>query len=183
MDNPLDPPWFEMPDNPFPYAQNSIAPTLEEYLGSAEEEGEAKGVFVVFSLGETAFAVEVAFAEEVARKRTLTEVPGAPSFIKGIVSLRGEMIPVMDITERLGKACSSAFFSERVIQPERMLVVSAKDSKLAFLAERIDGMMEIHPRMIKSDGEDKDPLGFIKAVAMFKTKTIKILNMERLMEF
>jgi purine-binding chemotaxis protein CheW len=55
-----------------------------------------------FTLGGDEYAVEIQKVREVINFRELTPLPKAPSFVKGIINLRGEVIPVIDLREKFG---------------------------------------------------------------------------------
>src|ERR1700688_4434945 len=53
--------------------------------------------FVVFRLGGEGYALEVMRVQEVLDMQTLTEVPGGPKFLLGVINLRGHVVPVYDL--------------------------------------------------------------------------------------
>ena len=55
-----------------------------------------------FTVGGDEYAVEIQKVREVINFREITQLPKAPSFVKGIINLRGEMIPVIDLREKFG---------------------------------------------------------------------------------
>ncbi len=65
---------------------------------------EPKQQYLAFGLGGGAFAMEIVYVKEVIQYGELTEVPLMPAFLRGVISLRGAMVPVIDLSVRLGKA-------------------------------------------------------------------------------
>jgi len=63
-------------------------------------EGELQ--LVVFQLAREEFAVEVSQVQEIIPMVAITRLPRAPQFIKGIINLRGKILPVIDLGERVG---------------------------------------------------------------------------------
>jgi len=57
-----------------------------------------------FTVGGDEYAVEIQKVREVINFREITQLPKAPSFVKGIINLRGEVIPVIDLREKFGLA-------------------------------------------------------------------------------
>jgi purine-binding chemotaxis protein CheW len=55
-----------------------------------------------FTVGGDEYAVEIQKVREVINFREITQLPKAPSFVKGIINLRGEVIPVIDLREKFG---------------------------------------------------------------------------------
>ncbi|MCL2099302.1 MAG: chemotaxis protein CheW [Oscillospiraceae bacterium] len=57
---------------------------------------------LIFTLGKETYGVPILKIQNIERKLDITPVPGAPSFVKGITNLRGQIIPVLDLKEKLG---------------------------------------------------------------------------------
>jgi purine-binding chemotaxis protein CheW len=79
----------------------------EKACGSEGEEEvvEARGKenqYVVFALGEELFGVPIEQIQEINRLPEVTRVPHTASFVEGVVNLRGEVIPVIDLRKRFG---------------------------------------------------------------------------------
>src|ERR1700734_2507245 len=58
--------------------------------------------FVVFRLGKEGYALEVMRVQEVLDMQSLTEVPGGPRFLLGVINLRGHVVPVYDLRMPFG---------------------------------------------------------------------------------
>ena len=76
----------------------------ESREGRAAERNQQRLQMINFTLGGDEYAVEIQKVREVINFRELTPLPKAPSFVKGIINLRGEVIPVIDLREKLGLA-------------------------------------------------------------------------------
>ena len=62
------------------------------------------GKYLTFALGEESYAVDVRKVREIIRLTSITTVPQMPAFIKGVINLRGKIIPVIDLRTRFGLA-------------------------------------------------------------------------------
>ena len=74
--------------------------------------------FISFSVGEEEYGLELLRVKEVIRAREITWIPRVPSFVKGIINLRGDVIPVIDLRERFGLSEREHSASTRVIVVE-----------------------------------------------------------------
>ncbi|WP_078060712.1 chemotaxis protein CheW [Desulfotomaculum copahuensis] len=68
--------------------------------GSNRESAELQ--LVVFRLKEQAYGADIGQVLEIIRATGITAIPGAPSFVDGVINLRGQVIPVIDTARRLG---------------------------------------------------------------------------------
>ncbi|URN94982.1 MAG: chemotaxis protein CheW [Candidatus Pristimantibacillus lignocellulolyticus] len=68
-----------------------------------EEEDEQKDKYLTFNLGEESYGIEIRYVIEIVGIQDITVVPEVPQYIKGIINLRGQIIPVMDVRLRFKK--------------------------------------------------------------------------------
>jgi len=71
---------------------------LEQIQESEEESTLAK--YLTFTIGSVAYALEIGIVTEIIGLQGITPVPNVPHFIKGVINLRGKVIPVMDVRAR-----------------------------------------------------------------------------------
>lgn len=159
--------------------QATVAPTDENYSeslarGTAEEE---RLNIISFFLDGLEYAFEVSSAVEVLRLKNLTEVPKTPAFVLGILSVRGEMVPVIDLKGRFGEGLQAK-------KTGRVLVASFDDLKAGFIVERLSGVKEVPVSSIDADtsGFDEPCRGFLKGLIKGDS-LIRLLDAGKLMEF
>ncbi len=75
----------------------------EPYLnqGTDQEEKEKLMQLVGFVIGREMFGVDILMVQEIIRETPITPIPNAPDFIEGVINLRGNIIPVIDLRRRL----------------------------------------------------------------------------------
>lgn len=66
------------------------------------------GKFLTFFLAAEEYGVEILKVQEIIGMQPITRVPRTPSFIRGVINLRGKVIPIMDLRERFGMAGADA---------------------------------------------------------------------------
>jgi purine-binding chemotaxis protein CheW len=67
------------------------------------EEDTLKGRYLTFTIGNESYGIEVRYITELVGMQAITEIPELPVYIKGIINLRGTIIPVMDVRLRFRK--------------------------------------------------------------------------------
>ncbi len=98
--------------------------------------------YVIFQLGEQKYAINLMFINGIEQGYDIIPVPNAPEGIKGLINLRGTVIPVYSLRERFG-------MESRVDNPERsLLVVNYDDDLLAYEVDCVEGIEEISPSNI-----------------------------------
>ena len=73
--------------------------TAEELTANLDEEN-LENMYLIFNVNEEAYGVKIGFVTEIVGLQKIVEVPDVPEYIKGVINLRGQVIPVMDIRKR-----------------------------------------------------------------------------------
>lgn len=106
-----------------------MAGILEKSLILEEDAQQDK--FLIFSLGQEDYGVEIKYVREIIRIQTITQIPELPLYIKGVINLRGKIIPVMDIRIRFQKEVRQ--YDDRTC----IIVVNIQDIALGLVVDRV----------------------------------------------
>ncbi len=79
-----------------------IREEIQEIPSLPYSEEESVVEVISFKLGDEIYGVKIDYVREILKPLEITPVPRTPSYLKGVTSLRGEIIPVFDLKERLG---------------------------------------------------------------------------------
>lgn len=72
-----------------------------EQFRKAAPEADAYVQMISFSVGTERFGVEILVVQEIIMMSSITEIPNSPDFVEGVINLRGNIIPVLDLRKRL----------------------------------------------------------------------------------
>lgn len=92
---------------------------------------------IVFSLGETEFAVPITQAIRIVRLSPITRVPKAPTFLEGVINVEGDIIPVVDLKKRF--ALSATPFGPKA----RILIVETGDQHVGMLVDLVHEILSL----------------------------------------
>ena len=98
---------------------------------------EMEGEYLTFWTDEQLFALPIAEVVQIIGMQHITEVPEWPAYIKGIILLRGSMIPLIDVRLRLAKAEKA--YNERTC----IIICSMMDRQLGLIVDEVDEVTEI----------------------------------------
>jgi purine-binding chemotaxis protein CheW len=141
-----------------------------------ETTGEVRQL-ISFTVGNEEYGLELLRVKEVIRTRTITWLPKAPACVKGIINLRGEVIPIVDLRERFGLAEQTQTAMTRVIvvevegRPVGMVVDSASQ------VVRVPADQFEPPPAVMGEGS-RD---FITAIGKVNDKLIIMIDLERIL--
>src|SRR5580658_10362091 len=102
--------------------------------------------YMTFKLGNELFAINVAQVREVLEVSTITRVPTAPDYMRGVVNVRGKAIPVVDLRLRFGLPVVPDTVSTRIIVME--LQLDGEATVLGGIADSVHEVIELEPGSI-----------------------------------
>jgi len=111
--------------------------------GSTHEEAEDLCQWLTFSLGTEEYALDIRQIKEIIKPRQVTEIPRVPDFILGVISLRGVIVPVFDLSRRLRLGNAELTTSSRIV------VCRAGERSAGLLVDRISQVIRIPIRSIE----------------------------------
>jgi purine-binding chemotaxis protein CheW len=122
---------------------HSLAAQEQTMDGSA---GNDEQQLVVFQLGGELYGVDIARVHEIIRMQTVTRVPRAPSFVDGVINLRGKVIPVVDLRRRLGLP------SAEHTRASRIVVVEIGDQVVGIVVDGVSEVLRVSSSVIEPPG-------------------------------
>jgi purine-binding chemotaxis protein CheW len=99
--------------------------------------------YITFSLAGERFAISVSHVREVLDLTTITRVPTAPAYMRGVVNVRGSAIPVVDLRLKLGLQRAVDDLNTRILVLE--LEVDGERAVIGALADSVHDVVEIQP--------------------------------------
>ena len=109
-----------------------------------EEEDTLEGKFLTFPLGKEEYGLEIRHVTEIVGVQKITEVPDMPAFIRGVINLRGKVIPVMDVRARFGMPAKE--YDDHTC----IIVVNINDASVGIVVDTVSEVISI-------PSEDVDP--------------------------
>lgn len=127
-----------------------------------------------FRLAGEEYAVLVEDVKEVLKNRELTPVPNAPDHILGVTSLRGPILPVVDLCKRLG--LPGGVRDEK----SRILVLTVNDEDAGIVVDRVTGVVRIQSDSIRPVPETIERgAEYLKGIARREDKLYILLDIEK----
>jgi purine-binding chemotaxis protein CheW len=102
-----------------------------------QEEDTQKGKYLTFSLGNEFYGIEIKYVTEIIGVQPITEIPELPEYIRGIINLRGKIIPVMDVRLRFKKLFRE--YNDRTC----VIVVDIKDISIGLIIDSVSEVLSI----------------------------------------
>lgn len=114
-----------------------MSDTTAEQLENVTEPKVVGGKFLTFFLGEEEYAIEILKVQEIIGLMTITPVPKMPEYIRGVLNLRGKIVPVMNLRTRFGL--------QEVEDTEEtcIIVIQDEDMHMGVLVDKVSEVVDI----------------------------------------
>ncbi len=139
-------------------------------------EPEVQRQIVAFRVGEEVFGLEIGNVREVIEYREVTPVPRAPEFVAGIISLRGTILPVVDLRKRIGMEPAEP-------SPETVILVLEVDGRrVGLVADRILDILKAGPERALRTKERRGAAAqeYIQEVLKVEDRVVILLRVDKL---
>lgn len=132
--------------------------------------------YTQFKLYKELYAVEVRLVKEILMERHVTEVPGAPPFLQGVINLRGEIIPLFDLKVLFN------FPGVDAGEGTFLVVLQVDEIPLAIQVDGVKEVVTIPEEIIVSGGRAVSTVhsDFVKGAALTAPQITTLLNMEKI---
>ena len=136
----------------------------------------AGGEFLTFRLGAEEYGIDILKVQEIRSYEQPTRIANAPAFIKGVVNLRGVIVPIVDLRLKLG--CGADFNAFTVV-----IVLNVKGRVIGAVVDSVSDVCELGGDMIKpaplmNSGVD---MSFITGIANVGERMLILMDIEGLM--
>ena len=118
---------------------------MDELLVVADDEeleDIRQGKYMTFQVGTDYFGIELKYVNEIIQMQPVTPIPEVEHFIKGLINLRGKIIPVIDVADRFGK--ESFEYNDRTC----VIVIGVRGIEVGLIIENIAEVVSIEEENI-----------------------------------
>ncbi|WP_456273330.1 chemotaxis protein CheW [Bacillus sp. AK031] len=131
---------------------------------------------IIFQLGREEFGVSVSLTQSIEKVQEITSIPQVAKFVMGVINLRGTIIPVIDLKQRLELGHMD------VKDTTRILIIKINEISIGVLVDSCHEVLDIPPDIIHPATEIKSFIHqeYIRGVVSFEDRLVMLLNIEHL---
>jgi len=132
---------------------------------------------VVFDLASEHYGVDISDVREIMRMQNITKVPGAMSYVEGVINLRGKVLPVLDLRKRLGLKVAEQ------TEESRIVVVDIADGEVGVIVDAVTEVLRVQnasidpPSSMVSQGNSD----YLRGIAKLTDRLIILLDLNKLL--
>lgn len=150
----------------------------EAVIQEIEEDVEdtQRGRFLTFILGEESYGIDIKYVTEIIGLQPVTEVPEMPDYIRGIINLRGKIIPVMDVRLRFKKPFKE--YNDRTC----VIVIDIGDISIGLIVDSVSEVLTIPDEEIVPPPEiNKTGNKYIRGIGKVGSEVKLLLDCNKLL--
>ncbi|MDU0458674.1 MAG: chemotaxis protein CheW [Geobacteraceae bacterium] len=135
--------------------------------------------YLTFKLDEEVFALDVAKVREILEYTNITKVPQTPDFMRGVINLRGSVVPVIDLRLKFGMTSTEQTVNTCIIVTE--VDMDGETILLGALADSVQEVNEMEPAQIEAAPHIGTKLNtdFIKGMGKKDNRFVMILDIDK----
>lgn len=142
-----------------------------------DNEDTQKGKYLTFQLGDEEYGIEISNVTEIIGIQTITDLPDTPHFMKGVINLRGKVIPVIDV--RLKFNLEAKAYADRTC----IIVVNIRNMSVGLIVDTVSEVMDIPDKNVEDAPKVNNSAGgrYIKGLGKVEDKVKILLDTHKLL--
>lgn len=149
---------------------------MQSVIEETKKTGEELLQLVTFRLGDEEFGVNILNVEEINRMVEITRVPNAPSFVEGVINLRGRVIPIINLRKRFG------LDNKEMDRDTRIMVMDINGSTVGMVVDAVSEVLRIPSDTVVAAPAITNGINsrYIKGIGKLDDRLIILLDLEKL---
>ncbi len=137
----------------------------------------AAGEFLTFRLGVEEYGIEILKVQEIRGYDAVTTIANAPEFIKGVINLRGVIVPIVDLRIKFG--LGKAEYNQFTV----VIVLNLGSRVVGIVVDSVSDVMTLEPSQIKSAPEFSSSFDtrYLTGIGSVEDRMLILVDIERLM--
>jgi purine-binding chemotaxis protein CheW len=131
---------------------------------------------IAFRLGEEEYGLNIDYVQSIERINRITRVPNAPIYVQGVINLRGNVIPVVDLRSMLN--LGQAHYTENT----RIIITKYEGIELGLIVDQTSDVFDISPEAIEKSSSSGLASDYFESIAKIEGRLIILLKLAELMK-
>lgn len=134
--------------------------------------------YIVFSLGDEQFGIDSLKITTIDRMKTITRVPKTPNYIKGVINLRGDIIPVMDLRAKFNLPVAEE------TEETRIIILKLEEISIGVIVDQVLQTIQLGEESIESASSliNRSDSDFIFGIGKVDGEIVTLLDFEKLVK-
>ncbi|MCR5635230.1 MAG: chemotaxis protein CheW [Lachnospiraceae bacterium] len=128
--------------------------------------------YIVVNIGEEQYGVDISFIDNIVRMQSITRVPKVPSYLKGVINLRGVIVPVMSLRIKMGLE------PDEITKDTRIIIIKTGHELVGIMVDSVKEVVNINSDEVEKvsfDNRDEHS-GYVMGVGKQDGALISLLD-------
>ena len=141
-------------------------------------ENESK--YIIFKINKEVYAIDVKSVNNIIQMPKITQVPSSPKYYRGVINLRGEIIPIIDLHKRF--KIQAAARSEDIEMEGGFIILNIDGSKIGIIIDKVERVVSVKGEDVKDPPQMLSGIGteYIEGVVREESGYLIMLNTRKL---
>ncbi len=140
---------------------------------TTEQEAETAVQYIVVRIGNEQYGINIKYIDNIVRNQKITRVPKTQTYYKGVINLRGEIIPVMSIRLKLGLE------DDEFTDKTRIIIVKIEGATIGVIVDQVREVVTLDDEdteKVTRTSRDDAAAGYISSIGKSKGELISLLD-------
>ena len=153
--------------------ETATAKSTNDQMGFAADGDQ----YLTFALGEEQYGVQILRVQEIKGYTGVTRIPNTPEYVKGVLNLRGTIVPIVDLRMKFGMEQQE--YNKKTV----IIVVEVKGRIMGIIVDAVSDVMNIAAKDIQPAPEfgGSVDVGFINGIGSYGEKLVAFLDIDRVL--
>lgn len=132
--------------------------------------------YIVVKIGNERYGIDIGFIDNIVRMQKITRVPKAQTYFKGVINLRGEVVPVMSIRLRMGLPADEITNNSRII-----IIKLDQTGSIGLIVDEVQEVITLSQNeidKISHDNGSSDKVSFINGIGKYNGQLVSLLELQ-----
>ena len=133
--------------------------------------------YLIFNLAGEYYGVDILKVQEIKGYTTVTRIPNTPDFLKGVINLRGTIVPIVDLRMKFGMGVTEPTSFTVVV------VVNVRNRVMGFLVDAVSDVLDMNAKDIQAppDMGSSVDITFIAGIGNAQDRLVTLLDIDRVL--
>ncbi|TCK97915.1 purine-binding chemotaxis protein CheW [Natranaerovirga hydrolytica] len=134
--------------------------------------------YIITKFNNEQFGINIKYVQNIVRMQRITRVPKAPSYIQGVINLRGDIIPVMSLRDKFGLE------KDEYTDKTRIIIVELEDSNVGLIVDEVKEVIQLNTDLIEKVNQDStnDKSHYLSGIGKYGEELISLLNLKNIID-
>ena len=151
--------------------------TVMKHLHQPSESATNGSQFLTFNLGEELYGVDILRVQEIKGYTAVTKIPNTPSYIKGVLNLRGTIVPIVELRTKFGMPTIEYTMFTVIV------VVVVKDKVMGLVVDAVSDVLDIDKKDVQAPPNfgARINVSFMNGIGKSGDKLVTLLDIDRML--